>query len=139
MSGVNGDSLNCVGRLSESDIAKSATINARTDRSNFKDIVHIAAISRTDSADAQLVAVTAAGARLFFSTTTNLGAASSGSARPTGLHLIAVRLPPGFTPSATVPRRPANIHAAHSRRGTVLMAQVGSAIVSFLPIVWSFI
>ena len=103
--------------------------NARTDRSNFKDIVHIAAISRTDSVDAHLVAVTAAGARLFFSTTTHFGipgAATGKSApRPTGLHLIAVRLPPGFTPSATVPRRPANIHAAHARRGTVLMAQVG--------------
>jgi len=122
--GANGGSLTCVGRLAESSIAQMATNNARTDRSNFKDIVHIAAISRTDSVDAQLLAVTSAGARLFFSTSTNIGAAvSSLSPRPSGLHLIAIRLPPGFTPSASVPRRPANIHAAHSRRGTVLMAQ----------------
>ena len=86
------------------------------DQMNFKPIVSISAIEESESIHVNLIAVTRAGVRLYF-TTTSIG---SPEQRPFTLSLLHVRLPPGFTASSP-PQKPNAVHTSHFRRGTFLM------------------
>uniref|UniRef100_A0A2K6LWW2 Nucleoporin 155 n=1 Tax=Rhinopithecus bieti TaxID=61621 RepID=A0A2K6LWW2_RHIBE len=87
------------------------------DRSVFKPIVQIAVIENSESLDCQLLAVTYAGVRLYFSTCPF----RQPLARPNTLTLIHVRLPPGFSASSTV-EKPSKVHRALYSKGILLMA-----------------
>ena len=121
------------------------------DKSNFKSVVHIAAIPKSESMNVHLVAITSSGqlqynsfdlfstsillnmkipfehkllivmmfnisvhsgVRLYF-TTCPFG---DNRGRPSMLSLVHVRLPPGFSASAS-PLRPTNVHMAHYSKG----------------------
>lgn len=95
--GADGASMRHVNSKSLSAVVNQASCIARTiDTSNFKPIVGIKALTRNESEDIHLVAVTQAGVRLYF--------AALGDDRPSSLDLVHVRLPPGFTPSSAVQR-----------------------------------
>ncbi|KAF2350020.1 Nucleoporin Nup133/Nup155-like N-terminal, partial [Trinorchestia longiramus] len=77
------------------DIMRAATAAARTvDKANFKNIASICALSASEAPSLHLVAVTATGVRLYFTT---VGAGNSPDTRPYQLQLLHVRLPPGFS------------------------------------------
>uniref|UniRef100_A0A8C1ABL2 Nuclear pore complex protein Nup155 n=1 Tax=Cyprinus carpio carpio TaxID=630221 RepID=A0A8C1ABL2_CYPCA len=121
--GADGQGMSRVAAMSQSSIVSAAGNIARTiDRSVFKPIVQIAVIDRSESSDCQLLAVTHAGVRLYFSTVPF--APPNGrhaSARPCVLALVHVRLPPGFSASSTL-QKPAKVHKALYSKGVLLMA-----------------
>ncbi|XP_070562899.1 nuclear pore complex protein Nup155-like [Ptychodera flava] len=115
--GSDGISMSRVTAISQQSIVHNAALTARTiERSNFKPIVSIAAIPRTESTNVHLVAITQTGVRLYF-TTTHF---NKPLARPSMLTLVHVRLPPGFTTTAA-PQRPTHVHKAYHRKGTLLL------------------
>ncbi|XP_073944058.1 nuclear pore complex protein Nup154 [Choristoneura fumiferana] len=118
--GQNGDSLSRVVRLTQGKIVSSATDIVKTlEATNFKPVIAISAVDSSESEHFNLVAVTQAGARLYFSTES--GDASQGRPiRPQYLALLHVRLPPGFTPNASV-LKPKQVHSAVYENGTLLM------------------
>ncbi|XP_041042883.1 nuclear pore complex protein Nup155 isoform X1 [Carcharodon carcharias] len=116
--GVDGQGMGRVASLSQNSIVSAAGNIARTiDRAVFKPIVHIAVIESSESVDCHLLAVTHAGVRLYFSTMPFKHPAI----RPTVLALVHVRLPPGFSASAT-PQRPSKVHKALYTKGILLLA-----------------
>ncbi|XP_058645597.1 nuclear pore complex protein Nup155 isoform X1 [Onychostoma macrolepis] len=121
--GADGQGMSRVAAMSQSSIVSAAGNIARTiDRSVFKPIVQIAVIDRSESSDCQLLAVTHAGVRLYFSTIPFAPPnAKHISARPSILALVHVRLPPGFSASSTL-QKPAKVHKALYSKGVLLMA-----------------
>uniref|UniRef100_A0A673MB33 Nuclear pore complex protein Nup155-like n=1 Tax=Sinocyclocheilus rhinocerous TaxID=307959 RepID=A0A673MB33_9TELE len=121
--GADGLGMSRVAAMSQSSIVSAAGNIARTiDRSVFKPIVQIAVIDRSESSDCQLLAVTHAGVRLYFSTIPFAPPnAKHISARPCVLALVHVRLPPGFSASSTL-QKPAKVHKALYSKGVLLMA-----------------
>uniref|UniRef100_A0A8C2EBY7 Nuclear pore complex protein Nup155 n=1 Tax=Cyprinus carpio TaxID=7962 RepID=A0A8C2EBY7_CYPCA len=121
--GADGQGMSRVAAMSQSSIVSAAGNIARTiDRSVFKPIVQIAVIDRPESSDCQLLAVTHAGVRLYFSTIPFAPPnAKHISARPSILALVHVRLPPGFSVSSTL-QKPAKVHKALYSKGVLLMA-----------------
>ncbi|XP_066568276.1 nuclear pore complex protein Nup155 isoform X2 [Amia ocellicauda] len=121
--GADGQGMSRVASLSQNCIVSAAGNIARTiDRSVLKPIVQIAVIERSESSDCQLLAVTHAGVRLYFSTTPfSLPNAKHLMPRPSMLVLVHVRLPPGFSASATL-QKPAKVHKALYSKGVLLMA-----------------
>ncbi|MGH0126184.1 UNVERIFIED_CONTAM: hypothetical protein FKN15_005580 [Acipenser sinensis] len=116
--GLDGQGMSRVAALSQNSIVSAAGNIARTiDRSVFKPIVHIAVIERSESIDCHLLAITHAGVRLYFSTTPF----KQPMARPCMLVLVHIRLPPGFSASATL-QKPAKVHKALYSKGVLLMA-----------------
>ncbi|NWS72090.1 NU155 protein, partial [Crotophaga sulcirostris] len=116
--GQDGQRMTRVTSLSQNAIVSAAGSIARTiDRSVFKPIVQIAVIENSESIDCQLLAITHAGVRLYFSTSQFKHPA----ARPSMLTLVHVRLPPGFSASSTV-KKPAKVHRALYCKGVLLMA-----------------
>lgn len=116
--GSDGKSTSYVASLTQDKITHKAASTARTiDHNNFRPIIHIAPIPRNESRTVHLVAITQAGVRLYFSTTTS----RTPLERPNKLQLVHVRLPPGFAPSATS-QRPSQVHAAFYRQGISLLA-----------------
>ncbi|XP_023231131.1 nuclear pore complex protein Nup155-like [Centruroides sculpturatus] len=87
------------------------------DRSHFHPIVHISSVELPESFLVHLVAITQTGVRLYFTTTSLIHP----EIRPVTLSLLHVRLPPGFSANAP-PDRPSNVHLAHYRKGTALLA-----------------
>ena len=87
------------------------------DKSNFFPIVGINAVNNSESFHLGLVAVTASGVRLYFSTTDN----NTANLRPNGLNLVHVRLPPGFAASSPA-GRPSKVHMSYYKNGTLLLA-----------------
>ncbi|XP_038049552.1 nuclear pore complex protein Nup155-like isoform X2 [Patiria miniata] len=122
--GADGCSMRRVTAVSHYSMMKHAMYYARTiDRSNFKQIVHIAAIPCTESSRLHLVAVTQTGVRLYFTTIPFQGGWLAGVGardRPVTLALVHIRLPPGFTANAAQ-HRPTNVHAALYSKGTLLL------------------
>ncbi|CAG2118146.1 unnamed protein product, partial [Medioppia subpectinata] len=115
--GSDGKSTYRVTSKTLNAIVNEASTAAQTiDQLNFKPIVSISAIEESESIHVNLIAVTKAGVRLYF-TTTSL---SSPEQRPFALTLIHVRLPPGFTASSPS-QRPTSVHCSHFKRGTLLM------------------
>jgi len=120
--GEDGKSVCRVATVSQHTTLQNAANIARTiDRSNFKSIIHIAAIQRSESVSVHLVAITNTGARLYFAACP-VGATRE---RPSMLSLIHVRLAPGFAASAG-PNKPNNVHLAHYARGMLLLSCVQS-------------
>ncbi|XP_033636336.1 nuclear pore complex protein Nup155-like [Asterias rubens] len=124
--GSDGCSMSRVTAVSHYSMMKQAIFYARNiDRSNFKQVVHIAAIPCTESSRLHLVAVTQTGVRLYFTTIPfqggSIGGVHVGSRdRPINLCLVHIRLPPGFTANASQ-YRPTNVHAAVYSQGTMLL------------------
>ncbi|XP_064606018.1 nuclear pore complex protein Nup155-like [Liolophura sinensis] len=128
--GADGTGMCQVTAIPLESIVQHASQVARTiDRSNFKPIVHLAPVTRSESNNLHLVAVTKAGVRLYFSTTP-FGHFKS---RPNILALVHVRLPPGFSASAS-PRKPTKVHMAYHRRGSLLLA---SSITENEDLIWA--
>ncbi|OXB66694.1 hypothetical protein ASZ78_013085 [Callipepla squamata] len=116
--GQDGQGMARVTSLSQNAIVSAAGSIARTiDRSVFKPIVQIAVIENSESIDCQLLAITHAGVRLYFSTSQFKHPA----ARPSMLTLVHVRLPPGFSASSNV-EKPSKVHRALYCKGVLLMA-----------------
>ncbi|XP_036451046.1 nuclear pore complex protein Nup155 [Colossoma macropomum] len=120
--GADGQGMSRVAAMSQNSIVSAAGNIARTiDRSVFKPIVQIAVIDRSESSDCQLLAITHAGVRLYFSTTPFTPPnARQNMARPSLLALVHVRLPPGFSASSTL-QKPAKVHKALYSKGVLLM------------------
>ncbi|GBM21727.1 Nuclear pore complex protein Nup155 [Araneus ventricosus] len=115
--GKDGKQMSKVHVLHQHAIVQQASDIARTiDKKNFCPVVHISPIDARESRFAHLVAVTQSGVRLYF--TTNGG---FGDNRPYTLALLHVRLPPGFTANADVPR-PLNVRMAYYKKGFTLLA-----------------
>ncbi|XP_030624241.1 nuclear pore complex protein Nup155 [Chanos chanos] len=121
--GADGQGMSRVAAMSQNSIVAAAGNIARTiDRSVFKPIVQIAVIDRSESSDCQLLAVTHAGVRLYFSTSQFTPPnAKHTTARPSLLALVHVRLPPGFSASSTL-QKPSKVHKALYSKGVLLMA-----------------
>ncbi|XP_060810852.1 nuclear pore complex protein Nup154 [Amyelois transitella] len=118
--GNDGESLSRVVRLTQGKIVSSAMDIVKTlEASNFKPVVAISAVDESESEHLNLVAVTQTGARLYFSTGSG-DASQGGSQRPQYLTLLHVRLPPGFTPNASV-LKPKQVHSAVYENGTLVM------------------
>ncbi|NXF88358.1 NU155 protein, partial [Eubucco bourcierii] len=116
--GQDGEGMTRVTSLSQNAVVSAAGSIARTiDRSVFKPIVQIAVIENSESIDCQLLAITHAGVRLYFSTSQF----KHPTARPSMLTLVHVRLPPGFSASSNV-EKPAKVHRALYSKGVLLMA-----------------
>ncbi|KAK2140069.1 hypothetical protein LSH36_1494g00009 [Paralvinella palmiformis] len=116
--GEDGMSMSRVASLSQDSIVQKAALIAKmVDKSNFKPIIHIAAIPREESVNIHLVAVTHTGMRLYF-TTVPLG---NTRGRPYTLSLVHTRLPPGYSARAP-PQRPSNVHTALYTKGTLMLA-----------------
>uniref|UniRef100_A0A4X2JYW2 Nucleoporin 155 n=1 Tax=Vombatus ursinus TaxID=29139 RepID=A0A4X2JYW2_VOMUR len=116
--GQDGKGICRVASVSQNAIVSAAGNIARTiDRSVFKPIVQIAVIENSESIDCQLLAITHAGVRLYFSTCPF----RQPFARPSTLVLVHVRLPPGFSASSTV-EKPSKVHRALYSKGVLLMA-----------------
>ncbi|XP_010154801.1 PREDICTED: nuclear pore complex protein Nup155 isoform X1 [Eurypyga helias] len=116
--GHDGEGMTRVTSLSQNAIVSAAGSIARTiGRSVFKPIVQIAVIENSESIDCQLLAITHAGVRLYFSTSQF----KHPTARPSTLTLVHVRLPPGFSASSNV-EKPAKVHRALYSKGVLLMA-----------------
>ena len=114
--GAGGQQLTKVTSLSSSAILQQATgIAGTVDQSNFRSIVQICAIDESESVLINLLAVTEAGVRLFFST-----CRSGFDSRPSSLQILHIRLPPGFSASSAY-QKPARVHLCHHRRGATIM------------------
>ncbi|CAH1772348.1 unnamed protein product [Owenia fusiformis] len=129
--GADGKGMNRVAGLAQNSISHLAALTARTDRSNFKQIVHIAALSQSESRNIHLVAVTQTGVRLYF-TTNPFG---QGNNRPYMLQMVHVRHPPGFSASGA-PMRPSNVHMAHYDRGMLVLACAQNEEGNVRDVVW---
>ncbi|XP_077378853.1 nuclear pore complex protein Nup155-like isoform X2 [Festucalex cinctus] len=122
--GADGWSMKCVASMSENDIATAAAgILRKKDRSVLKPIIHISVISRSESSNCHLLAVTNAGVRLYFCTTPFVPPDNKTKAppRPSMLSLIHVRLLPDFSALSTL-QRPATVHKVLHSKGIFLMA-----------------
>ncbi|NWR23832.1 NU155 protein, partial [Emberiza fucata] len=82
-----------------------------------KAVGDVSVIENSESIDCQLLAITHAGVRLYFSTSQF----KHPTARPSMLTLVHVRLPPGFSASSNV-EKPAKVHRALYSKGVLLMA-----------------
>lgn len=120
--GHNGLSISRITRLTQGKIVSLALDIVKTlEPNNFKPVISISAVDLSESEYLNLVAVTQAGARLYFSTihkdiTDNIVV----DLRPNNLNLVHVRLPPGFTPSASV-LKPKQVYSAAYDNETLLM------------------
>ncbi|XP_028161974.1 nuclear pore complex protein Nup154 [Ostrinia furnacalis] len=118
--GADGEGLSRVVRFTQGKILTSALDIVKTlEPINFKPVVAISAVEESESEHLNLVAVTQTGARLYFSTGSG-DANQGGSQRPQYLTLLHVRLPPGFTPNASV-LRPKQVHSAVHENGCLVM------------------
>ncbi|XP_074640475.1 nuclear pore complex protein Nup155-like [Tubulanus polymorphus] len=115
--GENGCSMSRIAAVSQQTTQQNASLIARTiDRTNFKEIIHISAIPKSESVNVHLVAITYKGVRLYF-TTDYFGQ----NRRPSMLSLVHVRLPPGFSASGS-PQKPCNVHKAYYSKGTLVLS-----------------
>lgn len=122
--GHDGASMRLVTSKSLSAIVNQASCIARTiDTSNFKPIIGIQVLSKGESDSINLVAVTQAGVRLYFS--------ACGFDRPSSLDLVHVRLPPGFTPSSVM-QRPNAVSNIYHKQNTFIMTSTQTENKDFL-------
>lgn len=111
--GSDGSTIRLVTSKTLTAVVNQASCIARTiDTSNFKPIVGIHVLNKNESDNINLVAVTQAGVRLYFS--------ACGFDRPNSLDLVHVRLPPGFTPSSVMPR-PNSVSNIYHKDNTFIM------------------
>jgi nuclear pore complex protein Nup155 len=119
---------------SNSIVQLAANIVKTVDPSCFQPLVCIAPIESRESTNLHLVAITASGVRLYF-TTWNWRSFNEAtpSTRPVTLQLVQVRLPPGYADSAPL-QRPQQVHSALYSHGTTLLA---TTTASDNDVVWS--
>ena len=117
--GTDGMQLNRVAVLTQQSIVKEACkVALNIDKSNFSPIIGISAIKSTESSHLGVVAVTAGGVRLYFTTTTH-----NVTERPSTLVLQHIRLPPGFAHSSfPTAGRPSKVHMSYYKNGTLLLS-----------------
>ena len=117
--GSDGQQLTKVTAVSQQTIVKEAAkVALNVDKSNFFPIVGINVVTNAESFHLGLVAVTASGVRLYFSTSDN----NTANLRPTGLTLMHVRLPPGFAASSPA-GRPTKVHMNYYKNGKGLLKE----------------
>eukprot|EP00116_Pleurobrachia_bachei_P000763 sb/3461025/ len=130
--GADGQGIGSVCSISQDSVLSEAIRVANNphgiDSSNFKPIVSICPIKKTESANLALLGVTSSGVRLYFS----VSAATLGG-RYSSLSLSHIRMPPGFSPNGP-PQRPLNVHMADMTRGTVQMCMSQN---DSIDVVWS--
>ncbi|XP_072943957.1 nuclear pore complex protein Nup154 [Epargyreus clarus] len=116
--GYEGEDLSRVVRLPQSRIMSLAVDIVKTvEPTNFKPVIAISAVESAESEHLNLVAVTQAGTRFYFCAGTE---SQDRPTRPQYLTLLHVRLPPGFTPNASV-LKPKQVHSAVYDNGTLVM------------------
>lgn len=101
------------------------------DTTVFKPVTALCALTKSDSNNLHLLAITQSGVRFYFATIPlptptqqhqqSQQIPTQSSLRPQGLYLLHVRLPPGYTPNATV-GKPKRVTCAYYSEGTILMA-----------------
>lgn len=85
----------------EAKLLRKFFFNRTVDRSSFRPLVGIAPIESSESTNLHLVAITASGVRLYFSTLPwRAFNEATPSSRPVTLQLVQVRLPPGYAANA---------------------------------------
>lgn len=128
----DGQGIGSVCSISQDTILSEAIRAANNphglDSSNFKPLVSICPIKKSESASLALLGVTSSGVRLYFS----INAASLGG-RYSSLSLAHIRMPPGFAPNGP-PQRPLNVHLANLARGNVQMCMSQN---DSIDVVWS--
>ncbi|XP_063962394.1 nuclear pore complex protein Nup155-like [Lytechinus pictus] len=118
--GSDGKDMKRITSIYYSSILRETIAAAKTiDRSHFKQLVHIAAVTSHESSYIHLVGVTHSGIRLYFSTTRGQYGDVS-KQRPSTLSLVHVRLPPGFTANMSSVR-PSNVHVAYYSKGCLML------------------
>ncbi|XP_003693542.1 nuclear pore complex protein Nup154 isoform X1 [Apis florea] len=114
---IDNDGASKVASLSQASLVQNAVHVVKTlDSNNFRPLVSISAITESESVHLNLVVIAATGTRFYCSCTS----ISNPTARPQGLQLIHVRLPPGYAANATV-MRPRKVQMAHYRKGTLIL------------------
>ena len=114
---IDNEGASKVASLSQACLVQNAVHVVKTlDSNNFRPLVSISAITESESVHLNLVVVAATGTRFYFSCTS----VANPTARPQGLQLIHVRLPPGYAANATV-MRPRKVQMAHYRKGTSIL------------------
>ncbi|XP_076674265.1 nuclear pore complex protein Nup154 isoform X2 [Andrena cerasifolii] len=114
---IDNEGASKVASLSQACLVQNAVHVVKTlDSNNFRPLVSISAITESESVHLNLVVVAATGTRFYFSCTS----VANPTARPQGLQLIHVRLPPGYAANATV-MRPRKVQMAHYRKGTLIL------------------
>ncbi|KAJ6646130.1 Nuclear pore complex protein [Pseudolycoriella hygida] len=112
------------GAIEAWDLGTTSDTTRRLFRISQNDIAYYARNILTDCPNLHMLAVTQHGVRLYFSTIPLVQQQNSNqpneAAKPQGLYLLHVRLPPGYTPNATI-GKPKLIHAAFHSNGTLLM------------------
>lgn len=111
--GADGQGMTKIAALSQASIVKEAAkVALNVDKSNFFPIIGINSVSSAESYQLGLVATTASGVRLYFTTSDN----NPSNLRPTNLILQHVRLPPGFAASCPA-GRPSKVHLSFYKNG----------------------
>ncbi|KAJ8305762.1 hypothetical protein KUTeg_016307 [Tegillarca granosa] len=101
--GHDGTGMSRVAAIPLQQIVHNASHIARTvERSNFKPLVHISALTKSESSNVHLVAITQSGVRLYF-TTNPFGNIKS---RPCMLTLV---------------HKPTNVHMAYHKKGILML------------------
>ncbi|KAI9566057.1 hypothetical protein GHT06_009857 [Daphnia sinensis] len=133
--GTDGQAMTRVAAINTNTIVQSAANIARTvNRSSFLPLVGIAPIESSESTNLHLVAITASGVRLYFSTLPwRAFNEATPSSRPATLQLVQVRLPPGYAANAS-PQRPQQVHSALYSHGTTFLA---TTTASENDVVWT--
>lgn len=147
--GLDGQGISYVARLTVGEIkSRAMSVCANVGPSNCFEIVHIAPVTKRESKNVHLVAITQSGIRLYFVTSINYQSSSAtqntfigvslnssitdvntrptvttnmSERRPNVLTLVHVRLPPGFTPTG-ITQKPSSVMKAYSNNSTVLLS-----------------
>ncbi|KAL7641759.1 UNVERIFIED_CONTAM: hypothetical protein RMT77_007633 [Armadillidium vulgare] len=115
--GSDGKGMSKVMTVSHNSIMNMAVMVAKTvDKMNFKNLVSICPIDKTESPHIHLVVITGTGVRLYYSTTP----LNMPHARPYQMNLLHIRLPPGFAANALT-HRPTKVHKALYSHGTGIL------------------
>lgn len=122
--GEDSSTMKRIARITQNDIAYHAGNVLKTvDASVFKPVTALCPLTDEDCPNLHLLAVTQSGVRFYFSTTPLQIVQQPNTMeppKPQGLYLLHVRLPPGYTPNATV-GKPKQVHTAFYSQGSLLM------------------
>lgn len=143
--GADANQMHRIAHVSANDIANMAgNILKTVEMSVFKPVTAICALDAFDSQKIHLMAITHSGVRFYFSITPihtfttqlNSGISQVQNAevqKPQGLYLMHIRLPPGYTPNATI-GKPKQVHGAFYKNGSLIMV---STPQPDLDLLWS--
>lgn len=125
--GSDSNQMRRLSRVSQNDIAHTASNILKTvEAPVFKPVTALCALTNDDCPNLHLLAISHSGVRFYFSTTSQtlvqnqMQQFQTEQGRPSGLYLMHVRLPPGYTPNTTV-GKPKQVHTALYKDGSLLM------------------